>query len=202
VLKNPTGVMQKTEPLQHGKYYHIYNRGINGSNLFFEEQNYDYFLKLYNLHINPIADTFAYCLMKNHFHFLVRIKDENEILDQSKKQPHQYFSNLFNAYTKAVNKKYNRNSSLFQRAFKRKLIDSEAYLKNVILYINTNPVHHKNFGYKDYKWSSYSESISQSFTHLNKTQVIEWFNDIENFKSVHESKLDIINIENYLELQP
>ncbi len=194
--------MQKTEPLQHGKYYHIYNRGINGSKLFYEDQNYDYFLKLYNIHVSPIADTFSYCLMKNHFHFLVRIKNENEILCQPKKQVHQYFSNLFNAYTKAINKKYNRNSSLFQRAFKRKLIDKEAYLKNVIVYINTNPVHHKSSTYKDYKWSSYSESVSHTFTHLHKEQVIDWFNDIENFKSLHERKLDIINIENYLELKP
>ena len=193
--------MQKIEPLQHGKYYHIYNRGINGCKLFYEDENYNYFLKLYNTHVSPIVDTFAYCLMKNHFHFLIRIKEENEILVQPIKQPHQYFSNLFNAYTKAINKKYDRNSSLFQRAFKRKMIDSEAYLKNVILYINTNPAHHNSFlNYINYKWSSYPESISDTLTSLQRDQVIEWFSNVGNFKSAHENKLNIIDIENYLEL--
>jgi len=99
-------------------------------------------LKLYEIHIDSIAETYAFCLMKNHFHFLIRIKEENEILTKLIKPPHQYFSNLFNAYTKAINKKYERNSSLFQRTFKRKLIDSEDHLKNLILYIHTNPIHH------------------------------------------------------------
>jgi len=134
--------MQKIESLQHGKYYHIYNRGINGCKLFYEDENYNYFLKLYEIHIDSIAETYAFCLMKNHFHFLIRIKEENEILTKLIKPPHQYFSNLFNAYTKAINKKYERNSSLFQRTFKRKLIDSEDHLKNLILYIHTNPIHH------------------------------------------------------------
>ena len=193
--------MEKTEPLQYGKYYHIYNRGINGSKLFYEDENYNYFLKLYNIHITPVAETFAYCLMKNHFHFLVRIKEESEITNNPPKQPHQYFSNLFNAYTKAINKKYNRTSSLFQRAFKRKLIDNELYLKNVILYINTNPLHHKiSENYTNYKWSSYSEFISNAETIINKEQVARWFNDVQNFKETHQQKSNIIDIENYLEL--
>ena len=67
--------MQTIQPLENGKYYHIYNRGINSDVLFKENDNCEYFLKLYDLHIDPIADTFAWCLMKNHFHFLVRIKN-------------------------------------------------------------------------------------------------------------------------------
>jgi len=66
-------------PLEHGCYYHIYNRGINGTSLFDISENYEHFLKLYNKYITPIADTFAWCLMGNHFHLLLRIKDENEI---------------------------------------------------------------------------------------------------------------------------
>ncbi len=62
-------------PLEPGKFYHVYNRGNNRENIFNEEQNYAYFLKLYAFHIGPIADTFAYCLMRNHFHLSVRIKD-------------------------------------------------------------------------------------------------------------------------------
>ena len=59
--------------LSHSTYYHIYNRGYNRQDLFYEEQNYLYFLQRYEHHICPVADTFAHCLMKNHFHLLVRV---------------------------------------------------------------------------------------------------------------------------------
>jgi putative transposase len=68
--------MTSPTPLQPGQYYHIYNRGNNRENVFIEKRNYPYFLKLYARHIEPVADTYAYCLLRNHFHFLVRIKTE------------------------------------------------------------------------------------------------------------------------------
>jgi REP element-mobilizing transposase RayT len=71
--------MEKRIPLEYGKFYHIYNRGINGDRIFFGKENYLHFLKLYEIYINSIADTFAWCLMSNHFHFLIRIKDEEQI---------------------------------------------------------------------------------------------------------------------------
>ena len=71
--------MQKIEPIEYGRYYHIYNRGINGTDLFITDDNYSWFFELYNKYVDLIADTYAWCLMKNHFHFLVRIKDEEDI---------------------------------------------------------------------------------------------------------------------------
>ena len=62
-------------PLEPGKYYHIYNRGINGTNLFFEERNYLYFLQKYSFYMDEVLETFAYCLLGNHFHLLVRVKE-------------------------------------------------------------------------------------------------------------------------------
>ena len=69
-----------TEPLHPGVFYHIYNRGNNGEDLFIEARNYPYFLALYAKYVEPVAETFAYCLMKNHFHLLVRIKTVDEFL--------------------------------------------------------------------------------------------------------------------------
>lgn len=177
--------MQKTEPLQHGKFYHIYNRGINSAAIFFEKSNYEYFLRLYEHHIDPIAETYAWCLMKNHFHFLVRIKEKD--LAGTDRLPHQCFSNLFNAYAKAVNKKYNRHSSLFQRAFKRKLVDDELYLKRLILYIHNNPVHHgvcENA--MSYPWSSYPACISEEQTTLKRQETVGLFQDLNNFHYMHQ----------------
>ena len=66
--------MNRLTPLEFGEYYHIFNRGVIGENIFREERNYLYFLRLYGKYIEPIADTFAYCLLRNHLHLLVRIK--------------------------------------------------------------------------------------------------------------------------------
>src|SRR5690554_6121754 len=62
------------------KYYHIYNHANGNENLFREQKNYEYFLEKYKQHINPIAETIAWCLMPNHFHLLVKIKTEEEIV--------------------------------------------------------------------------------------------------------------------------
>ena len=70
--------MTSPSPLQYSTYYHIYNRGNNRQNVFFEERNYRYFLQLYAKYIEPVADTYAYCLLPNHFHLLVRTKSVDE----------------------------------------------------------------------------------------------------------------------------
>jgi REP element-mobilizing transposase RayT len=67
------------EPLTYGKYYHIYNRGINSCTIFKNTKDYEYFLMLYSKYIESIADTYAWCLLGNHFHILVRIKEDSEV---------------------------------------------------------------------------------------------------------------------------
>lgn len=74
--------MKNTEQLTSSSYYHIYNRGVNRMSIFAHESNYAYFLKKYLEYIGPIADTYAYCLLPNHFHFLIRTKDEGEIREE------------------------------------------------------------------------------------------------------------------------
>lgn len=68
-----------TENLETDKFYHIYNRGINGENLFIEERNYYHFLTKYAKYIEPIAETYAYCLLKNHFHLCIKTLSELNI---------------------------------------------------------------------------------------------------------------------------
>ena len=69
----------KSTALIPGRYYHIYNRGTNGEVLFKHPAYYEEFLQLYSKYSVPVADTLAYCLMSNHFHLLIRVKDEHEI---------------------------------------------------------------------------------------------------------------------------
>ncbi|MFL5730062.1 MAG: transposase, partial [Cytophagaceae bacterium] len=126
--------MNYSEPLICSQYYHLFNHAVGKDNLFVERENYLYFLKKFGEYADPICQTYSYCLMPNHFHFLVRIRDEKELLlfyrtlkkevqkeevDLSKVVM-QRFSNLFNAYAKAFNKKYRRRGSLFIDYLKRK----------------------------------------------------------------------------------
>ena len=71
--------MSPNLPIVPGVIYHIYNRGNNEEDIFIEERNYNYFMKLYAKYIMPVAETYAYCLLRNHFHLMVRIKSPEEI---------------------------------------------------------------------------------------------------------------------------
>ena len=141
--------------LEYGKYFHIYNRGNNRENLFYEERNYDYFLKQYMKHIVPVAETFAYCLMKNHFHLMVRIKDEDTMrLDNSERfdkserfvksrMVTNQFKNFFISYAKAINKAYGRTGALFQRPFGRREITTDEYFARLCIIFT---LIHRNIG--------------------------------------------------------
>lgn len=189
----------KLEPLESSYYYHFYNRGNNKENIFIEEDNYFYFLKLVEKYLHPITDIYCYCLLPNHFHFILRIKENSDLpqdYQNGNKKLHQPFSNLFNAYTKAFNKKYTRTGSLFQKHPKRILIKNEVYLRNLIIYVNTNPSHHSIADFLTYKFSSYQALISTKQTLLQRNEVVELFGDLENFKYVHQIKkinLELIN---------
>ena len=194
--------------LEPGNYYHIYNRGIDSCNIFRENDNYEHFLALYDKYISPVANTFAWVLMKNHFHLLVQILPPHpegfknlQGLRTTEKRINQQFSNLFNAYTKAFNKRYDRTGSLFEHTFRRKQIDSEKYLKQVILYIHNNPVHHGFCEHaREYSWSSYLSCISIKPTKLRRDVVLGWFDNEANFKYWHKQKIKVEEIDEWLEI--
>lgn len=187
-------------PLKPGQMYHIWTHANGNENLFREDKNYTYFLEKYNHHIEPVAETFAYCLMPNYLHLMVRIKDEEEVLEYTKvKKPDrnlqgfenlggfskvisQQFSNLFNSYTKAFNKLYSRKGSLFISNFNRKLIDSEEYFGTLIAYIHNNPIHHGFVKHPKY-WlhSSWHAYLQEKKTKIKKEDGIEWFGNRSEF---------------------
>ena len=200
----------KIETLEPGNYYHIYNRGNNGEKIFFEDANYSYFLQLYQKYISPVAKTYAWGLLRNHFHFLVYLKEEKEISksdfnystrsEVSAINPSRQFSHLFNACTQAVNKKYSRTGSLFEKPFERKRIDSEDYLRKLILYIHNNPVHHKvTSTIESYPWTSYPAFLGEEKILLARQEVIDLFGDLENLKFCHQR---ITNSEPFQGLEP
>jgi putative transposase len=123
---------QRRIPLQAENFYHIYNRGNNRQTIFFERDNYVYFLRLVKEHlITNVVDIVAYCLMPNHYHFLVYLKDET-LSDAMK--------SLSLSYTKAINKRFNRSGVLFQGRFQSIHVAQTDYLIHLSRYIHLNPV--------------------------------------------------------------
>ena len=186
--------MSNPIPLHYGSYYHLFNRGVNGENLFIQERNYGYFLKLYAYHIEPVADTYAYCLLPNHFHLLVRIKTPEEAQEQTRPAPRSYrvsppsqaFSNLFNAYTKAVNTAYQRTGSLFERPFHRIQVTSDRYFTQLVVYIHQNPQRHGLLDdFRAWPYSSYQALLSSSPTRLKRDEVLDWFGGPEYVLDAH-----------------
>lgn len=222
-------------PLEEDRYYHIYNRANGNEKIFVKKDNYRYFMDKYKQHISPIADTYCYCLMPNHFHFLIRIKTESEVrkalVGKSKnnqdvpsfecgagnqhvpgfagkqhvpglgdlgrvrgsneEQPlekilSKQLSNFFNAYAKAFNKQQNRMGSLFIKNFKRKKIEDMRYMKNLIPYIHNNPVEARMVNAPEqFLHSSYNAILNNDNSFLKASEVIEWYNDLNNFIDSH-----------------
>lgn len=191
------------EPLLPCRYYHIFNHAVGDENLFRNHDNYLFFLKQYAVFIRPVVKTFAYCLMPNHFHFLIQIEEE-EVIEARyrllKKQPEpmpidveyplfvmQQFSNFFNSYAKAYNKRFNRKGALFIDKIRRKEVNSNKYFTSLVAYIHNNPVHHAFCGTADlWAYSSLASIASQRPTHLERDYVLDWFGGIESYVSFHK----------------
>lgn len=141
---------RRTIPFVPGVYYHIYNRGNNRQKIFFQSDNYRYFLHNMKKYLAPVASITAYCLMPTHYHILARVQtsevldDQNRIGMKLEKTSEVSLSRammrLSVSYTKAINKRFSRVGSLFQGQFHAKPIRNDAHLLNLCAYIHANPV--------------------------------------------------------------
>ena len=137
-----------------GGFYHLYNRGVNRGEIFFEEKNYLYFLSRVKKYLFPVMDLIAYCLMPTHYHLLVFGDETSEVFKTS--EVSRAMMKLSVSYTKAINLHYDRVGPLFQGAFQAKLVDTDAYLWQVVGYIHLNPVEAGLVkAPEDWKYSSY-----------------------------------------------
>src|SRR5687767_5946730 len=166
--------------LKTNQIYHIYNRGNNRHPIFFEEENYSYFLKKVKKFLAPYCDFLAYSLMPNHFHFLihaneltcrpykrVKLPPERKTKPIVKMTLFSYgLKQLLSSYSKGINARYGRTGSLFQQNTKSKLTSSDSFLDDYslccFLYIHNNPktaglVEHP----QDYLYSSYQEYLEE-----------------------------------------
>lgn len=112
-------------PFEFENYYHIYNRGNNRENIFYEPKNYTYFLENWKKYLAEYLDVYSFCLLPNHFHFLSKVKHEKQILLLNDRIIdinmflEEQCRRFFITYSQAINKAQNRTGSLFQKRFKR-----------------------------------------------------------------------------------
>lgn len=127
-----------------GEVYHIYNRGNQKQQLFFDDRNYGHFLEKMVEYLVPVTDIMAWTLMPNHFHFLVQASKLSAALIYDRQLP---ISNLSEAlrlmqctYTKGFNAQYEKSGNLFHQKFKSKIVDDnkQENARNVLHYIHWN----------------------------------------------------------------
>lgn len=207
--------MNRTIKFATKEFYHLYNRGVDKRDIFMSHFDYERFLALLyicnqsaavNLHIQgktlqelaetkidePLTDISAYCLMPNHFHLLVRARQDNGIS--------KFMQKVTTGYTMYFNKKYERTGALFQGTFKATHVNDDRYLAYLISYIHLNPVklidpEWKENGITDlqnakqylerYKHSSYLDHLGQDRIVkmiINEKSLPEYFKSGLDFK--------------------
>jgi putative transposase len=148
-----------------------------------------------------VFDTYAYCLLPNHFHLLIHVKDLSSL--QAAEDPRGFrkplgsddevggwlahqFGSFQNAYAKAYNKHFERRGPLFMPSFGRKLVQDESYFMNVVRYIHFNPVYHGIVqDIRDWKYTSYHAYLSSQTSYLARYNALDYFGGLEHFKNFH-----------------
>ena len=174
-----------------GQYYHIYNRGVGKGKIFFNGGNYEYLLRLVKQYYQKHGATvIAYCLMPNHYHFLLR-QETDEPLSK-------FIGVLFNAYVQALNLQQERTGALFESCFKHKCVDKWEYLIMLCRYIHLNPVKARlvscpeDWAYSNYReWIGWRDGalVDKIFMQdhfLGAAEYVKFVNDVEDEKKSYE----------------
>jgi REP element-mobilizing transposase RayT len=179
-------------------YHHVYNRGTLQTKIFFDEEDFQFFLnRLKKFSERYQVKVIVYCLLNNHFHLFV--KQTNDKLTIGK-----FIGDLLNAYTKFINKKYNRIGVLFESPAKVKFINEKIYFKWIIEYILLNPVKAKLVcKATEWKYSSAYELLNVSnnlITSLDELKTIygtkeNLMSEINNLSLTTENDINLDSLE-------
>jgi len=176
--------------------------------MFRNDDNRRFFLDRFNRYLSPFLDTYSWCLLPNHFHFLIRTKANTEIKIHLNSTPKELLKPIeidfineaavlnelfeiewmrfFTSYSMAFNKMFNRKWNFFHRPFKRVLIQDEFHLRRAIVYIHSNPIKHNVYNdFENYKWSSYQSILSTKPTQLKRDLTLDLFGNKNEFIKIH-----------------
>lgn len=172
-------------------YYHLYNRGVEKRRIFLDDQDYAVFFSYLKFYLSPpdidsekvspsrflknyfdCIDLLAYCLMPNHFHFLIRQHQIRAMTD--------FVRSLLTRYSMYFNKKYKRVGSLFQGRYKAVKVNSEGQLVYLSKYIHRNPATSPT-GILDSRYSSLANYLGKRKQNwLQHGPITELFSKIKN----------------------
>ena len=169
---------------EEGGYYHIFNRGLNKEKIFFSSANYDYLLKrIKRTYKKYKISIIAFCLMPNHYHFLLRQDSEIEVSD--------WLRVLFSGYVLALNKEQNISGNLFEGKPKKRTVNRIDYLQHLIYYIHYNPVMAGIVNHpSEWNYSNYLECIGHRYDlPFNKSEVCDLFGSLNEYELFAENYL-------------
>ena len=214
---------RRLTPFVNGQIYHTFNQGIDRRPTFTIPKEYDRgmgvvrfyqykvpirfsifrslaqeekskFISTYFKDNNKIVSILSFCLMPNHFHFLLKQLNHNGVS--------RFLSNFQNSYTKFFNTKNNRRGSLFLDQFKAVRIETDEQLIHVSRYIHLNPYTAyivKNLNeLENYPWSSFKEFINGQKDIVDTDVILSYFKNIKDYKmfvydqASYQRKLDAI----------
>ncbi|MBC8193113.1 MAG: transposase [Candidatus Marinimicrobia bacterium] len=174
--------------LTPGCLIHVYNRGNNKMIIYKSNADYKWFLnKAEYLRINDHFDVIAFCLMPNHFHFLLNTKTEDSLS--------KFFHRLQLAYAKYFNRKYSHSGHVFGGPFKTDVFRDEHHVTEIARYIHMNPV---SAGLitrpENWKWSNYKQLINYEID-LGSSFYSEIYGGFVEYKLFVESQLKETNFQ-------
>ena len=189
---------RRTIPFLPGQYYHFYNRGNNRQAVFFERDNYLYFLKGVKKYLRDHLDILVYSLMPTHYHILGRVKtprpQTSEFFKNSEVFDGDEISGVVSnammrlgvSYTKAINKRFERVGALFQGQFQGKPVQRYEHLLNLCIYIHANPVKDGLVALpEEWEYSNYLEWMNlREGTLVNRAFITENFGTADEYKKL------------------
>ncbi len=174
----------------HGNFYHVFNRASGKQLLFKEVQNYYYFLNRFHYHLSDYVTLHVWCLIPNHFHFLIQIKEEEDMRPIHKNADlHKIitnkFKNFFLSYSMSFKLMFEQSSNVFSQKYKHVRLYKEDDLRQVLMYLHRNPKHHNIGDWQNFRWSSYKEILHANSKNENACFIINLFSGKAEYVKAH-----------------
>jgi REP element-mobilizing transposase RayT len=191
-----------------GCLYHVYSRTNNREKLYLTDEDRQRFLIQYNHYILPLFTTFAWNLLPDHFHVLIKMKSIGELIEHISSIPtiHQTktekeflikfdtnelgimgFKRFLTSYAMSYNKLHLRRGNLFYRTFKRVEIRQDSQFTHALIYVHANAQKHRLVkDFSMHRWTSYHSCIGMQPTKLARDEVLDWFGGRDRFIKIHK----------------
>lgn len=174
-------------------FYHAYNRAADRRIIFYNANDYEFFIdKILYFKEKTNVKILAYCILPNHWHFLLKEPKNNETNPSGwTSQISRFLSLLSNSYTKHFNLSRDHSGRIFQGPFKLILVSDDNYLQVLINYINLNHIKHKIVKKpNDWFYSSHNNYIGEI---KNKLVDRDYLIDFSEYKRGVNSYIRVIN---------